>query len=72
MQQHLQDLTEIRSIMERSSRFISLSGLSGVFAGMFALVGSYIAYERILQDNPSEYLNLLENQALLRFIVIDH
>ncbi len=71
MEQHLQDLTEIRSLMERSSRFISLSGLSGVFAGMFALVGSYVAYDRILQDNPSEYLNLLENLPLLRFIVID-
>jgi len=71
MKQHLQDLTEIRSMMERSSRFISLSGLSGVFAGMFALVGAYIAYNRILADNEGEYLNLLENTPLLRFIVID-
>jgi hypothetical protein len=71
MKQHLQDLTEIRSMMERSSRFISLSGLSGVFAGMFALVGAYIAYNRILEDNEGEYLNLLENTPLLRFIVID-
>ena len=71
MEQHLQDLTEIRSLMERSSRFISLSGLSGVFAGTFALIGAYVAYDRILQDNPSEFLNLLENASLLRFIVID-
>ena len=71
MKQHLQDLTEIRSMMERSSRFISLSGLSGVFAGMFALVGAYIAYNRILEDNEGEYLNLLNNTPLLRFIVID-
>lgn len=71
MKQHLQDLTEIRSMMERSSRFISLSGLSGVFAGMFALVGAYIAYNRILEENEGEYLNLLENTPLLRFIVID-
>lgn len=71
MKQHLQDLTEIRSMMERSSRFISLSGLSGVFAGMFALVGAYIAYNRILADNEGEYLNLLNNTPLLRFIVID-
>jgi hypothetical protein len=33
MSQNLQeDLLHIRSMMERSSRFISLSGLSGVFA----------------------------------------
>lgn len=38
--QHIQQITEIRNIMERSSRFISLSGLSGVFAGFFALAGA--------------------------------
>jgi hypothetical protein len=31
--------------MERSSRFISLSGLSGVFAGLYAIVGAYVAYK---------------------------
>lgn len=41
---YLRDLTEIRSMMEKSSRFISLSGLSGVFAGIFALLGAGIAY----------------------------
>jgi predicted lysophospholipase L1 biosynthesis ABC-type transport system permease subunit len=43
-QEHLKTLTEIRSLMERSSRFISLSGLSGVFAGLFALAGAYAFY----------------------------
>lgn len=38
----LQAISEIRSLMERSSRFISLSGLSGVFAGLFALLGVWI------------------------------
>lgn len=42
--EHLETLTEIRSLMERSSRFISLSGLSGVFAGIFALLGVTAAY----------------------------
>lgn len=42
--EHLQTLTEIRSLMERSSRFISLSGLSGVFAGAFALMGAFAFY----------------------------
>ncbi|HNO71261.1 MAG TPA: hypothetical protein PKO16_05785 [Bacteroidia bacterium] len=41
---HLETLSEIRSMMERSSRFISLSGLSGVFAGVFALIGATAAY----------------------------
>ena len=42
--QHVEDLQTIRSIMEKSSRFISLSGLSGVFAGIFALLGAGIMY----------------------------
>jgi len=45
--EHLQTLSEIRSMMERSSRFISLSGLSGVFAGVFALIGAGLAYMKI-------------------------
>ena len=38
------DLSHIRSMMERSSRFISLSGLSGVFAGLVALLGAIYVY----------------------------
>ena len=40
----LEALKDIRRMMDRSSRFISLSGLSGVSAGLFALVGAYIAH----------------------------
>jgi len=32
-------------MMERSSRFLSLSGLSGVFAGIIALAGAFLAYQ---------------------------
>ncbi len=62
--EQLETLTEIRSLMERSSRFISLSGLSGVFSGIFALAGAAAAYYH-LQDafstrsNPqAEYYDL--------------
>ena len=41
---YLEDISEIRNIMERSSNFISLSGLSGIMAGIYALIGSFIAY----------------------------
>lgn len=40
----LKNLAEIRSMMERSSRFISLSGLSGIFAGIVALLGAAVAF----------------------------
>jgi len=38
------DLASIRTIMERSAKFISLSGLSGVLAGFYALAGAVAAY----------------------------
>ncbi|UKJ08794.1 hypothetical protein [Solitalea lacus] len=41
---HLESLTEIRSLMEKSSKFISLSGLSGIFAGIYALIGAAAAF----------------------------
>ncbi|MCF6401574.1 hypothetical protein L3C95_01730 [Chitinophaga filiformis] len=43
-QQHLDAISDIRRIMERSTRFLSLSGLSGVFAGVSALAGAATAY----------------------------
>lgn len=42
-QQYLEDLKEIRSMMEKSSRFISLSGLSGISAGIIAIIGAIVA-----------------------------
>jgi len=49
-----EDLSHIRSMMERSSRFISLSGLSGVFAGLAALIGAGYVYF-ILQREGIDY-----------------
>ncbi|MFD2833364.1 hypothetical protein [Gramella sp. AN32] len=42
-EKYLKDLSEIKNLMNRSSRFISLSGLSGVFAGIYALAGALVA-----------------------------
>jgi len=42
--QYLESIHEIRSIMERSSKFMSLSGLSGIAAGVTALISGAIAY----------------------------
>ena len=42
--QPFETLQDIKRIMERSSRFISLSGLSGIAAGIFALAGAWFAY----------------------------
>ena len=50
-QRYKEDLSEIRALMNKSTRFISLSGLSGVLAGMYALVGATLAHFRIRTFN---------------------
>jgi hypothetical protein len=54
-----EDLQAIREIMERSSKFLSLSGLSGISAGVTALLGAAIAWFFILDSGRipfDEYL----------------
>jgi predicted lysophospholipase L1 biosynthesis ABC-type transport system permease subunit len=52
-QEQLEAIREIRSLMERSSRFLSLSGLSGVIIGILALAGVAAAYV-FLGISPAE------------------
>lgn len=52
---YLDDITEIKNIMNRSSRFISLSGLSGVLAGVYALIGAALAYTRLKNFSSTNY-----------------
>lgn len=49
------ELQAIREIMERSSRFLSLSGLAGIFAGVCALIGAAIAWSVILEPGRVHY-----------------
>ena len=51
----VEDIKTIRKIMEDSSRFLSLSGLSGVFAGVFAITGALVAYFLILKNGSIHY-----------------
>jgi len=54
-QSYLEDLRTIRKVMEDSSRFLTLSGLSGVFAGLFALAGAFFTYWIILDKGSINY-----------------
>lgn len=49
-----QDLASIRNLMERSSKFISLSGLSGVLAGIYALLGAGYIYIILNEGAPNQ------------------
>ena len=56
----LQELSRIRGLMERSTRFLSLSGLSGVIAGTVGSIGALIAQQYLLEhgviaNDPASY-----------------
>jgi len=51
---YLQDISDIKNMMNKSSQFISLSGLAGIMAGIYALVGAYIAHE-LIHNNKFNY-----------------
>ncbi len=70
---YLKDISEIRSIMEKSSRFISLSGLSGILAGVYALVGAAIAYRLVYTSQTVVYEQLVIRDVrgnLLNLVII--
>src|SRR5215469_4515133 len=76
-EQSLETLQDIKRMMERSSRFISLSGLSGVSAGVCAFIGAWIArgwiltaYQEPLSDGQSLRTTLLSRMIVLALGVL--
>ena len=64
-EKYLNDIAEIKEMMNKSSRFISLSGLSGVLAGIYALIGAAYAYTLIYENTSiaDDYKNLIITQS---------
>lgn len=71
-QKYLDDLRDIKDIMQRSSRFISLSGISGIIVGIFALIAAYFAYETVYadQDYMGYRIALLTTESLSSLLII--
>lgn len=71
---YFENLNEIRSIMEKSSRFISLSGMSGVMAGIYALAGAYAVHwynHMHTVEYASRYLpDFFSNVSYYRFYLV--
>ncbi len=62
-QDYIKDLTEIRSIMERSTKFLTLTGWAGIMIGIYALAGAYIAYKLSYIGNYADlYNNIVTTQ----------
>lgn len=71
---YLSELREIRQMMEQSSRFLSLSGLSGILIGLYALVGAFLASRMIYVNSDSFFSVITESMdkslVLLIFSII--
>ena len=69
------ELSSIRNLMERSTKFISLSGLSGIMAGIYALIGAYIGYKIVYGnsydlDYRDHYVNTPETLSSLLLVAL--
>lgn len=60
-------------MMEKSSRFISLSGLSGVMAGIYALIGAYVAWKLAYTSETLVYDQLIvrDVRGNLTWLILD-
>lgn len=56
-EKYLKDIKDIKSMMNKSSRFISLSGVSGIMAGIYALIGAGYCYW-LVNSSQIGYLTL--------------
>lgn len=64
-----QELASIRDLMERSTRFLSLSGLAGVLAGAYALAGGWLA-KRWLDRTDADQEEIALQVGLIGAIVL--
>ncbi|MEW7291100.1 hypothetical protein [Aquimarina sp. 2304DJ70-9] len=67
-EEYLKDITEIKDMMNKSSRFFSLSGLSGIMAGIYALIGAAVAYY-LVSISGRDYLIL--DGKIFNYILLD-
>lgn len=71
IKEHLRDISEIRSMMERNSKFLSLSGLSGISAGICGLAGTVAGYfyleNNLVEINGREYVSA---EGFLNFFIL--
>ena len=63
-EKYLQDISDIKNMMNKSSQFISLSGLAGIMAGIYALIGAYIAH-LLIQNNNNSYNKYSNTNAII-------
>ena len=67
----MEDLKDIRHIMNRSSRFISLSGLSGILVGCIAIIGAFVVHRLVFdQLSLDDYKIALSSNDLSQLFIV--
>ncbi|MFM2393033.1 MAG: hypothetical protein RLZZ546_1015 [Bacteroidota bacterium] len=81
-QEAIKNIQEIKSILQQRTRFNALSGLSGMLAGSYALIGAFIAHSKIYTSkdivyreiqtwyNSSDVLSLLGLASVILILAI--
>ena len=69
MNKQIEDIKAIREMMEKSSKFLSLSGLSGISAGVIAIIGAALAYFHILREPASANFDTT-HEAMFREVTL--
>lgn len=65
----IESINEIKELMERSSKFVSLSGMTAVLAGVYALAGAYVAAGLIASGDNKDGLILVAAAVLAASVV---
>lgn len=60
---YLQDLQDIKQMMQKSTQFLSLSGLSGVLAGIYALIGAFFVDQLLERHYTYNSYVILESKT---------
>lgn len=62
----IETLEQIRQMMERSTRFLSLSGWSGVWAGMVALSGAAVAHSKLVRYSGTGFPDMRSSSIVFQ------
>ncbi|WP_417355248.1 hypothetical protein [Flavobacterium sp.] len=70
MENYIKDIQDIKKMMDRSSQFLSLSGISGIMAGIYALAGAYLVHhvaeeQYTLESLTFKYMLLIAASVLI-------
>src|SRR5687768_11853896 len=68
------ELSAIRSLIEHSSKFISLSGLSGIMAGIYGLIGAWFAIRMVSNHEdlgfPADNLQVITRALIVIGLIV--